>query len=125
MRRMLLGTAGRGTVTSEPREDKPLAGKTTTRLNLVEAVYREVGLSWDESVRLVEAVIEEIAGELAEGLPVGISSFGSFTVRKKAPRMGRNPRTGEPAPIPAKRVVMFKPSNVLKEQVTRSLSDRP
>ena len=102
-----------------------MTGKTFARANLIEAVHQEIGLSRDESARLVEAVLGEIVNGLAEGVPLKISSFGSFTVREKAARMGRNPKTGEPAPIPAKRVVMFKASGVLKERVKRALEGRP
>ena len=99
--------------------------KTIGRKHLFDAVHQEIGLARDESVRLVEAVLGEIVSGLVEGVPVKISSFGSFTVRDKAARMGRNPKTGEPAPIAAKRVVMFKPSRVLKKQVTRALVGDP
>lgn len=95
--------------------------KSIGRKHLVDAVHQEIGLSWEESAQLVEAVIEEIAGALVEGVPVKISSFGSFTVRKKAPRVGRNPKTGELAMIPARRVVTFRASGVLKERVNDAL----
>ena len=105
------------------RTRSALTTETISRKHLVDAVHQEVGLSRDESARLVEVVIEEVAGELAKGMPVMISSFGSFTVREKAPRMGRNPKTGEAVAISARRVVVFRPSGVLKGQVTRALGD--
>lgn len=98
-----------------------MSAKTIGRKHLVEAVHREIGLSHVESARIVEAVVEEVAAELADGSPVKISSFGSFTVREKAARMGRNPKTGEPTTISARRVVTFKASGVLKEQISRAL----
>ena len=120
---MLLRAAGRGTVVPEPREDTPLTGKTINRANIVESIHREVGLSQDELARLVKSLLDEIVNGLAEGVPVKISSFGSFTVRQKAPRMGRNPATGELVPIPPRRVVMFKASAGFKERITRALGD--
>ena len=91
---------------------------------MIEAVHREIGLSPDESARLVESVLEEIVGALVDGSPVKVSSFGSFTVREKGERTGRNPKTGEPARIPPRRVVTFKPSGALKARVNRALRDQ-
>ncbi len=99
-----------------------MSGKTITRADLSEAVYQEVGLSRSESAQLVETVLEEIAGTLVHGETVKISSFGSFSVRHKNGRMGRNPKTGEEVPIEPRRVLVFKPSHVLKETVDQSLS---
>ncbi len=95
---------------------------TVTRAQLSEAVYQEVGLSRNESAQLVEAVLDEIVDSLVEGETVKISSFGSFVVRHKGGRMGRNPKTGEEVPISPRRVLVFRPSHVLKEQVDQSLS---
>lgn len=102
-----------------------LAGKTINRSHLIEAVSQEIGLSWTESARLVESVLREIASGLAEGAPVKIASFGSFSVRHKAGRMGRNPKTGEEVPISPRRVVVFRASGVLKERINNALNDRP
>ena len=102
-----------------------LTGNTFKRADLIEAVHREIGLSQDESVRLVESVLEEITSGLTEGSTVKITTFGSFSVRQKAGRMGRNPKTGEPAPIPPRRTVTFKPSNILKARVNYALRDQP
>tara|TARA_B100000686_G_C16520789_1_gene827103 strand:+ start:626 stop:916 length:291 start_codon:yes stop_codon:yes gene_type:complete len=88
--------------------------KTVTRADLCEAVYHEVGLSRSESAELVESVLSEIAGTLVRGEIVKISSFGSFSVRQKAQRIGRNPKTGEEVPIIPRKVLVFKASNVLK-----------
>ena len=98
-----------------------MAGKTVTRADLTEAVYQEVGLSRNESMQLVESVLEEIADTLAHGEPVKISSFGTFTVRDKAQRIGRNPKTGEEVPILPRRVLVFRASHVLKDRINRSL----
>jgi len=91
--------------------------KTITRAHLSEAVYQEVGLSRNESAELVEAVLDEIAGRLVRGDTVKISSFGSFSVRQKGGRIGRNPKTGEEVPIEPRRVLVFRPSHVLKERI--------
>ena len=91
--------------------------KTVTRAQLSEAVYHEVGLSRSESAHLVEAVLERIADSLVRGETVKISSFGSFTVRSKGKRIGRNPKTGEEVPILPRRVLVFRPSHILKERI--------
>jgi len=95
-----------------------MSGKTVTRADLSEAVYQEVGLSRNESAELVEAVLDEISQNLVEGDNVKISSFGSFIVRSKAGRIGRNPKTGEEVPIEPRRVLVFRPSQVLKSRVS-------
>ena len=96
--------------------------KTMTRADLTEAVYKEVGLSRNESAQLVESVLEQISGCLTKGESVKVSSFGSFSVRHKRARMGRNPKTGEEVPIKPRRVLVFRPSHVLKEVINKSLS---
>ena len=105
-----------------------MARNTITRAELSEAVYREVGLSRDESGKLVASVFDKISGSLAEGSTVKISSFGSFSVREKGQRIGRNPKTGEEVPILPRRVVVFRASHVLKAQINRGavlgLTDR-
>lgn len=98
-----------------------MTGRTVTRAQLSEAVYQEVGLSRNESAQLVEAVLNEISGCLVGGEMVKISSFGSFAVRQKGGRIGRNPKTGEEVPIAPRRVLVFRPSHVLKEQVNSTL----
>src|SRR5215471_14991846 len=95
---------------------------TVTRAQLSEAVYQEVGLSRNESADLVETVLKEIADALARGENVKISSFGSFFVRNKGQRIGRNPKTGEEVPINPRRVLVFRASHVLKDQINASLS---
>ncbi|MCE2494200.1 MAG: integration host factor subunit alpha [Alphaproteobacteria bacterium] len=99
-----------------------MAGRTVTRAQLSEAVYQEVGLSRNESADLVEVVLNEIADHLVTGETVKISSFGSFYVRQKGRRIGRNPKTGEEVPILPRRVLVFRPSHVLKDRINRTLS---
>tara|TARA_A100001035_G_C27595970_1_gene414193 strand:- start:393 stop:707 length:315 start_codon:yes stop_codon:yes gene_type:complete len=91
--------------------------KTTTRSTLSEAVFKNVGLSRNESANLVESVFNEILKSLISGDDVKISSFGTFVVRQKKERVGRNPKTGEEVPITARSVVTFRASNVLKSRV--------
>lgn len=98
-----------------------MGGKTVTRADLCEAVYKTVGLSRTESSQLVELVIEEICASVARGDAVKLSSFGSFIVRSKSERVGRNPKTGEEVPISPRRVMVFKPSNVLKQKINDAL----
>jgi len=97
-----------------------MSGTTITRSELCEAVYHEVGLSRNESADLFESVLKKISSTLANGEPVKISSFGSFTVRSKAERMGRNPKTGEEVPITPRKVIVFRPSQVLKNKIGSS-----
>ena len=94
-----------------------MAGDTITRAQLSEAVYEEVGLSRNESAHLVEAVLEEMVNALSDGETVKISSFGSFSIRQKSQRMGSNPKTGEEVPILPRKVIIFKPSHVLKNRI--------
>ena len=96
-----------------------MTGQTITRADLSEAVYQQVGLSRNESAALVETVLDEIANALAEGESVKISSFGSFAVRKKGQRIGRNPKTGEEVPILPRRVLVFRASHVLREFINK------
>ena len=97
--------------------------KTTTRSTLSEAVFKNVGLSMNESSTLVDSVFGEILKSLIQGNDVKISSFGTFVVRQKKERVGRNPKTGQEVPITARSVVTFRASNVLKSKVnTRNKS---
>jgi len=93
------------------------AQRTVTRVDLAEAVYRCVGLSRKESAILVESVLDELADALIGGESVKLSSFGRFLVRAKSERIGRNPKTGIEVPITQRRVMVFKPSNVLKARI--------
>ena len=90
---------------------------TLTRAQLSEAVYEEVGLSRNESAALVESVLDEITEALERGETVKISSFGTFAVRQKGRRVGRNPKTGEEVPIMPRRVLVFRASHVLKGRI--------
>ncbi len=94
-----------------------MAGVTITRAQLGEAVYQEVGLSRNESAELLEAVLSQVSDALARGETVKISSFGTFSVRQKGQRIGRNPKTGEEVPILPRKVLVFRPSQVLKYRV--------
>jgi integration host factor subunit alpha len=97
-----------------------MAGKTLTRADLAEAVYRKVGLSRTESAQLVESVLDEICEAIVRGEVVKLSSFATFQVRDKNERIGRNPKTGEEVPILPRRVMTFKASNVLKNRILRA-----
>jgi len=94
-----------------------MSGKTLTRSDLSEAVYREVGLSRNESAELVESILRHISGALVAGETVKISSFGTFSTRDKGQRIGRNPKTGEEVPIEPRRVLVFRPSHILKDRI--------
>lgn len=94
-----------------------MAGKTLTRADLSEAVHRNVGLSRTESADLVKSVLDIITDTLITGETVKLSSFGTFMVRSKTGRIGRNPKTGEEVPITPRRVLVFRPSQVMKNQI--------
>src|SRR5438067_11897559 len=100
-----------------------MTGETITRARLSESVYHEVGLSRNESADLVEAVSAEIAGALERGEMVKISSFGSFAVRQKGQRIGRNPKTGQEVPINPRRVLVFRASHALKDQINHGQAE--
>ena len=93
------------------------SGKTVTRADLSEIVYQKIGLSRTESAELVQSVLDEICDAAARGETVKLSGFGSFVVRSKGERIGRNPKTGVEVPILPRRVMVFKPSNVLKAKI--------
>jgi integration host factor subunit alpha len=97
-----------------------MGSQTITRSQLSEAVYQEVGLSRNESTKLFESIINKISETLASGEPVKLSSFGSFSVRSKNKRIGRNPKTGEEVPILPRKVLVFRPSQVLKDRIRAS-----
>ena len=94
-----------------------MSGKTLTRADLAEAVVSKVGLPRNESQDLVELILSEISTSLAMGDQVKLSSFGSFGIREKGERVGRNPKTGKEVPITPRRVLVFRPSNVMKERI--------
>ena len=88
-----------------------------TRLELSDALVREVGLSRHESMQLVDDVLDHVSNALADGENVKITSFGTFSCKQKKERVGRNPKTGIEAPINARKVVTFKPSEIMKEKI--------
>jgi integration host factor subunit alpha len=90
---------------------------TVTRAHLTETIYTEVGLSRNESADLLEVVLERMCSALEAGQSVKISGFGTFSVRQKGRRIGRNPKTGVEVPILPRRVLVFRPSQVLKAHV--------
>lgn len=94
-----------------------MTAKTLTRMDLSEAVFREVGLSRNESADLVESVLKHMSDALVTGQQVKVSSFGTFSVREKSARVGRNPKTGEEVPIHPRRVLTFRPSHLMKDRV--------
>ena len=94
---------------------------TVTRADLTDAVHREIGLPRRDAAGMVDTIIETIAERLEAGEDVKISSFASFTLRDKSLRVGRNPKTGEPAPILPRRVVAFRASEVLKRRINTAM----
>lgn len=96
-----------------------MTNRTMTRADLAEAVYEQVGLSRNESADLVELVLEEISKALINGKNVKISSFGSFSLREKGERIGRNPKTGVEVPILPRKVLVFRASHVLKDRINK------
>jgi len=94
-----------------------MSERTITRADLAESVYQQVGLSRNESADLVEAILDEVANRLVAGENVKISSFGSFSIRQKGERIGRNPKTGVEVPILPRKVLVFRASHVLKDRI--------
>ena len=94
-----------------------MSEKTLTRMDLSEAVFREVGLSRNESANLVEAVLQHMSDALVAGESVKISSFGTFSVRDKSARVGRNPKTGDEVPISPRRVLTFRASQMMRDRI--------
>jgi integration host factor subunit alpha len=99
-----------------------MGGKTLTRADLAEAVFKKVGLPRNESAEIVELVLREIVSSLENGDQVKLSSFGSFGIREKGERIGRNPKTGQEVPITPRRVLVFRASNIMKQRINESLS---
>ena len=92
---------------------------TLTRADLAEAINRKLGVSRAESLDLVEAVIGQMCDAMARGENVKISGFGSFVLRDKRERIGRNPKTGVEVPITPRRVMTFRASQLLKEKIAK------
>lgn len=105
------------------RKEKPAVAMT--KADIVEALYEKVGFSKKEAADLVELVFDQIKGTLAKGEKIKISGFGNFVVREKRSRIGRNPQTGESIEISARRVLTFRPSQVLRAEVNASLEGKP
>ncbi len=101
-----------------------MGNKTLTRADLAEALVEKVGLPRNESQELVEVVLKEISDSLASGEPVKLSSFGSFGIRQKGERVGRNPKTGKEVPITPRRVLVFRPSNIMKDKINAGLAQQ-
>jgi integration host factor subunit alpha len=101
-----------------------MGSKTLTRADLADAVVRKIGLPRNESQELVELVLGEISLTLARGENVKLSSFGSFGVREKGQRVGRNPKTGQEVPITPRRVLVFRPSNIMKDRINSGMGRR-
>jgi len=102
--------------------ERNMTKKTVTRADLAESVHQDVGLSRTESAQLVERVLNLVSDALVKGENVKLSSFGSFLVRSKRERIGRNPKTGEEVPISPRKVLVFKPSNVLKDKINYTMA---
>lgn len=96
-----------------------------TKADIVEALYEKIGISKKEAADLVEMVFDTIKGSLAKGSRIKISGFGNFVIRDKRSRVGRNPQTGESIEISARRVLTFRPSQVLRAEVNSSLEGKP
>ena len=99
-----------------------MGGKTLTRADLADAVVRKIGLPRNESQELVELVLDQISSALSRGEGVKLSSFGSFGVREKGERIGRNPKTGEEVPITPRRVLVFRASTSMKTRINGGLA---
>ncbi|HXF53545.1 MAG TPA: integration host factor subunit alpha [Hyphomicrobiaceae bacterium] len=101
-----------------------MGGKTLTRADLADALVQKVGLPRNESHEMVEMVLAEISNTLARGEGVKLSSFGSFGIRQKGQRIGRNPKTGKEVPITPRRVLVFRPSHIMKDRINGKLARR-
>jgi integration host factor subunit alpha len=96
-----------------------MSDKTLTRMDLADSVHQEVGLSRNDSAALVESVLRHVSDALVQGETVKISSFGTFSVRAKAARVGRNPKTGKEVPIHPRRVLTFRSSHLMKDRIAQ------
>src|SRR4029453_1379940 len=101
-----------------------MGGKTLTRADLAEAAVQRVGLPRNESQELVELILRAISSTPAAGGAVKLSSFGSFGIREKGQRVGHNPKAGEEVPITPRRVLVFRPSNIMKDRINAGLIRR-
>jgi len=96
------------------------AAATLTRADLADSVHREIGLSRAESAKLVEQILDHVCGALSHGENVKISGFGSFVLRDKGERIGRNPKTGVEVPIEPRRVLTFRASQMLRDRIVKA-----
>ena len=94
--------------------------RTYTRADLAEAIYEEVGLSRNESSEFVESILEIVSDALVDDEHVKISGFGSFYIKEKSERIGRNPKTGVEVPITSRKVLVFRASHVLKDRINKN-----
>ena len=101
-----------------------MAGRTVTRAHLRAAVHETAGITEHEASALVEEVLAEITTALAKGEAVKLASFGTFSTRRKRGRIGRNPKSGEVAPIAPRTVVVFRPSQILKGRIREGLAEK-
>lgn len=101
-----------------------MAGRTVTRAHLYAAAYQASGISEREASWLVELLLAEITRALAKGEMVKLASFGTFSTRRKAGRIGRNPKTGAAARISPRTVVVFRPSQILKGRIRHALAEK-
>src|SRR3954471_18127340 len=108
-----------------PTRYKEISAVAMTKADIVEALYEKVGFSKKEAADLVELVFETIKNTLSQGQKIKISGFGNFVVRDKRARIGRNPQTGESIEISARRVLTFRPSQVLRAEVNSALEGKP
>ena len=99
---------------------KPEAAGTLTRADLADVVHREIGLSRAESATIVERMLHHMCHSLSVGENVKISGFGSFILRDKGERIGRNPKTGVEVPIAPRRVLTFRASQIMRERIARA-----
>ena len=95
---------------------------TVTRADLIDAVYKEIGLSRTESAVIIESILDHIIAALLRGETVKLAGFGTFDIRHKKSRMGRNPKTGREVPISSRRVLGFRPSSIFKKRVNSALT---
>lgn len=93
--------------------------KTITRSDIAEKIYEEVGISRKDSGEILDLIVDEIKEEFVNGRDVKLSSFGTFLLKKKNPRIGRNPKTGVEADISARTVLSFKPSQNLRQALNK------
>jgi len=101
------------------------SGKTMTKADIIESIYEKIGFSKKESAEIVELVFNTMKTTLERSEKIKISGFGNFVIRDKKPRIGRNPQTGEEIEISARKVLTFKPSQVLKNSLNRTVPESP